>query len=219
MGLHAKAGKAPRYERGGVVRRLPGADGNQRLTALTGAVLLVLLAVEGFTLVSLGPMLPVHFFVGMLLVGPVLLKAGSTGYRFVRYYSGAPDYRRKGPPLPLLRLIGPFVVLSSLAVLGTGVLLAFAGPGNRQFLFLHKASFVIWFVLMTIHVLAYIWRVPGLIAADLRSGRGAGRDAGAPLPATGRVARWAAVVVALASSVILAAATLHLDALWPGFHH
>jgi hypothetical protein len=205
--MHAKPGMVPRSGRGGAVRRLPGADGNERLTALTGAVLLVLLAVEGFTLVSLGPLLPVHFFVGMLLVGPVLLKAGSTSYRFARYYTGAPDYRRKGPPHPLLRLIGPFLLLSSLAVLGTGVLLAFAGPGNRQFLFLHKASFVIWFVLMTIHVLAYIWRVPGLIAADRR------------FPATGRVARWAAVVVALASSVILAAATLHLAVPWQGSHH
>lgn len=217
MGMHAKAGMVPRYERRGALRRLPGADGNERLTALTGAVLLVLLAVEGFTLVALRPLLPVHFFVGMLLVGPVVLKAGSTGYRFVRYYSGAPDYRRKGPPNPLLRLLGPFVLLSSLAVLGTGVLLAFAGPGNRQFLFLHKASFVLWFVLMTVHVLAYVWRVPGLIAADLRGSRGAsgpGRDAGAVLPATGRVARWLAVTVALASGLILAAATLHLAVPW-----
>jgi hypothetical protein len=217
--MHSKAGTAPRYERGGVLRRLPGADGNERLTAITGAVLLVLLAVEGFTLVALRPLLPVHFFVGMLLVGPVVLKAGSTGYRFVRYYSGAPDYRRKGPPNPLLRLIGPVVLLSSLAVLGTGVLLAFAGPGNQQFLFLHKASFVIWFVLMAVHVLAYVWRVPGLIAADLRRSRGVGEGAGDRLPATGRAARWAAVVVALASGVILAAATLHLTVPWQGFHH
>lgn len=210
MGTHSRTGMAPRYERGGAPGRLPGADGNERLTALTGAVLLVLLAAEGFTLVSLGPLLPVHFFVGMLLVGPVLVKAGSTGYRFARYYTGAPDYRRKGPPTPLLRLIGPFVLLSSLAVLGTGVLLALAGPGNRQFLFLHKASFVIWFVLMTVHVLAYVWRVPGLIAADLPRSR---RPGGA-----GAVARWAAVTVALASSLILAAATLHLAVPWQGFH-
>jgi hypothetical protein len=216
MGVHAKTGMVPRYERGGA-RRLPGADGNERLTAITGAVLLALLAVEGFTLVALRPLLPVHFFAGMLLVGPVVLKAGSTGYRFVRYYSGARDYRRKGPPNPLLRLLGPFVLLSSLAVLGTGVLLAFAGPGNRQFLFLHKASFVIWFVLMTVHVLAYVWRVPGLIAADLRGSRGTSgpsRDAGAVLPATGRVARWLAVTVALASGLVLAAATLHLAVPW-----
>jgi hypothetical protein len=204
----------PRYRRGGALRRLSGADGNERLTAITGAVLLVLLAVEGFTIVAIRPLLPVHFFVGMLLVGPVLLKACSTTYRFARYYSGAPEYRRKGPPNPLLRLIGPFVLLSSLAVLGTGVALAFAGPGNQQFLFLHKASFVIWFILMMIHVLAYVWRVPGLIAADLRGSRGTGAGGEAALPATGRAARWAAVTVALVSGLILAAATLHLAVPW-----
>src|SRR5215469_606208 len=55
-----------------------GAAGNERLTAMTGAVLLVLLAVEGFTLLGLHSMLTLHFFVGMLLIGPVLLKIGST---------------------------------------------------------------------------------------------------------------------------------------------
>jgi hypothetical protein len=182
---------------------ISGADGNERLTALTGAVLLVLLAVEGFTIVAIRPLLSVHFFVGMLLVGPVLLKAASTGYRFVRYYTGAPDYRRKGPPQLLLRVIGPLLLLSSLAVLGTGVVLGLAGPGTRQFLFLHKASFVIWFVLMTVHVLAYVWRVPRLIAAGHRT--------------AGQVTRWSAVVVALASGLVLAAATLHLAAPWQAF--
>ena len=54
-----------------------GAEGNERLTAMTGAVLLVLLAVEGFTILRLGRLLTLHFFLGMLLLGPVALKAGS----------------------------------------------------------------------------------------------------------------------------------------------
>jgi hypothetical protein len=58
-----------------------GAAGNERLTAMTGAVLLVLLAAEGFTLLGVHRMLTLHFFLGMLLIGPVLLKIGSTGYR------------------------------------------------------------------------------------------------------------------------------------------
>ena len=211
-------GGDPQDERGGGVRRLSGADGNERLTAITGAVLLVLLAVEGFTIVAISPLLPVHFFVGMLLVGPVLLKAASTVYRFARYYTGAPQYLRKGAPHPLLRLIGSFVLLSSLGVVGTGIAAGLAGPGNRQFLFLHKASFVIWFCLMTVHVLAYVWRVPGLIAADFSSHRAParGRDGGtgAALPPAGRAARWAAVTVALVSGLILAAATLHLAVPW-----
>ena len=64
---------------------------------MTGAVLLVLLAAEGFTILSLGQLLTPHFFIGMLLLGPVALKAGSTMYRFVRYYAGSAPYRRKGP--------------------------------------------------------------------------------------------------------------------------
>ena len=35
-------------------------------------------------------------FIGLLLVPPVLLKLASTGYRFVRYYSGAPPTARRG---------------------------------------------------------------------------------------------------------------------------
>jgi hypothetical protein len=213
-----RPGGNPQDERGGALRRLSGAAGNERLTAITGAVLLVLLAVEGFTIVAIRPLLPVHFFVGMLLVGPVLLKAASTVYRFARYYTGAPEYLRKGPPHPLLRLIGPFVLLSSFGVVGTGIAAGLAGPGNQQLLFLHKASFVIWFCLMTVHVLAYVWRVPGLIAADLgghwAGARGRDGGASAALPPAGRTARWAAVTVALVSGLILAAATLHLAVPW-----
>ncbi len=149
-----------------------GADGNERLTALTGAVLFVLFAAEGVTIVFLRPLISIHFFVGMLLIGPVALKVCSTGYRFVKYYTGAPDYRRKGPPALLLRLLGPVVVLTSLAVIGTGIGLALGKPGHGLMLLAHKASFVLWFGAMTIHVLAYIWRVPGLVSADLRAARG-----------------------------------------------
>ena len=56
----------------------------------------MLLAVLGVTIVRLRPLLSEHLFVGMLLVPPVLLKMGSTGYRFARYYTGDRSYRRKG---------------------------------------------------------------------------------------------------------------------------
>ena len=52
-------------------RGFGGAEGNERLTAMTGLVLLVLLAVEGFTILRLGRLLTLHFFLGMLLLGPV----------------------------------------------------------------------------------------------------------------------------------------------------
>jgi hypothetical protein len=61
-----------------------GVAGNERLTAMTGFVLLVLFAAEGVTILRVHQLLTVHFFVGMLLVGPVALKVAATGYRFAR---------------------------------------------------------------------------------------------------------------------------------------
>ena len=165
------------------VRRPRGAEGNERLTALTGTVLLVLLAAEGVTILSLGRLLTLHFFIGMMLLGPVALKAGSTVYRFARYYAGSAPYRRKGPPALMLRLLGPLVLASTAGVFGTGVALAFAGPGNGPWLFLHKASFAVWFCVMTVHVLAYLPRLPRLLTAELRGRAGGYGPAGEYDPA------------------------------------
>jgi hypothetical protein len=52
--------------------------GNERLTAMTGAVLLVLFVAECLTLLNIGNLLTLHVFLGMLLLGPVGLKVGST---------------------------------------------------------------------------------------------------------------------------------------------
>ena len=167
-----------------------GAAGNERLTAMTGAVLLVLFAAEGVTILSLHRLLTLHFFLGMLLVGPVALKVASTGYRFARYYTGAGPYVRKGPPALLMRMLGPLVLITSLAVLATGVALALAGPGSGQWLFLHKASFVLWFGVMTIHVLVYAPRLPRLLAGGPAARRAATvlGGAGRALAAARRVA-------------------------------
>ena len=102
--------RSPLQPYGARLDRTGGATGNERLTAATGAVLLVLFAAEGFTILSIHQLITLHFFLGMLLIGPVLLKAGAVCYRFVRYYTGAAEYRRKGPPAPLLRVLGPVVL-------------------------------------------------------------------------------------------------------------
>ncbi|HEY5351399.1 MAG TPA: hypothetical protein VIK57_03000 [Streptosporangiaceae bacterium] len=193
-----------------------GAEGNERLTASTGAVLLVLFAAEGFTVLSIHQMITVHFFLGMLLIGPVALKAGSVIYRFARYYSGAREYRRKGPPAPLLRLLGPFVLITSLGVIGTGVMLAFTGTAAGPWLFLHKAFFVLWFGVMTIHVLTYVWRLPRLIGADLRGPAGFNRARGV---LAGRATRWLLLTASIVCGLLIAAMTVHLAAPWAGFHH
>jgi hypothetical protein len=190
-----------------------GAEGNERLTALTGSVLLVLFAIEGFTILSVHQLLTLHFFLGMLLIGPVALKACAVLYRFGRYYTGAAEYRRKGPPAPLLRVVGPLVLITSLAVLGTGVMLAIVGPsGMGIWLFLHRVSFILWFGVMTVHVLAYVWRLPRLISGDLATR--AGHLAHEVL--AGRGARWLVLTASLLVGLLLAMLTVHRVDLWFG---
>jgi hypothetical protein len=185
--------------------RMRGPAGNERLTATTAVLLLALLATEGVTILFLRPLLSVHVFVGMLLIPPVLLKLGSTAWRFVRYYAGDPAYRLKGPPHALMRIVvAPAVVLSTAALFTTGVLLLVVGPRGGIILGLHKASFVVWLAATGVHVLVYVFRLPALVRADW-SGRG--RTAWA-------AARLGLVVVSLAAGAVLAAATLHLAQPW-----
>ena len=153
-----------------------GPEGNARLTALTGAALLVLLAVEGVTLLSLRAMLSWHIFVGVLVVPVVALKLGSTGYRFFRYYTRQPDYVQEGPPHPLLRLLGPVVVLSTLVLLGTGLALIATGPGDGLVLNLHKASFFVWVGASGAHLLGHLGRLPRAVRADLGGGKPRGES-------------------------------------------
>jgi hypothetical protein len=145
----------------------PGVEGNARLTSSNAALLTALLAVEGVTILSIGSLLGVHVFVGMLLLPPVALKIGSTLYRFVRYYQGAPAYRRKGPPPWVLRAVGPFVVVLTVVVLASGVGLVLVGdPWRQRLLVVHKASFVLWFGAMTIHVLGHLAETTRLASRD-----------------------------------------------------
>lgn len=190
-----------------------GPEGNERLTAITGALLLVLFAAEGVTLLQLQSLLYWHYFIGLLLIGPVCVKIGSTCYRFARYYTHHQEYIRKGPPAPLLRVLGPFVILTTVGVIGTGVVLGLtkrATYHGLQILFLHKASFVLWVAVMTIHVLAYVWRLPALVGADLRSSPAYGTA----VVVGGRGLRWAVTAVGLGAGAVAAALGAHLAASW-----
>lgn len=197
-----------------------GAQGNERLTAITAAVLLILLAAEGVTILRIGRLLTLHFFLGMLLLGPVVLKAGSVLYRFFRYYTGNAPYRRKGPPAPLLRLLGPVIMLLTAGVFGSGVMLAILGPASRgQWLFIHKATFILWFCAMAVHVVAYAPRLPRLLAAEARGvadpeddGRRYARRAAAALG--GRGTRLALLIASLLAGLVIAVLTVHLAGAW-----
>jgi hypothetical protein len=209
-------------------RRSGGAEGNERLTAITGAVLLVLLAVEGYTILRIGRLLTLHFFLGMLLLGPVTLKAASVMYRFARYYTGSEPYRRKGPPQPLLRVLGPIIVLLTVCVFGSGIMLAVTGPsylGPSEWLTLHRLSFIGWLCAMTVHVLTYVWHLPRLLAAEahgisLAEGEagghgGAGRHARRAMGVLGgRGTRLALLIASLLAGLVIALLTVHLAGQW-----
>jgi hypothetical protein len=197
---------------------------------MTGAVLLILLAVEGYTILRIGRLLTLHVFLGMLLLGPVTLKAGSVLYRFARYYTGSEPYRRKGPPAPLLRVLGPINMLLTACVFGTGIMLAVTGPNNYSggdtgWLQLHRLSFLAWLFFMAIHVLAYVWRLPAVLAAEARGvslpdgGAGVqtavGRHARRAVEVLGgRGTRLALLVASLLAGLVIALLTVHLTGKW-----
>lgn len=203
-----------RHRADAALPRTGGPAGNAKLTAWTGLLLLVLFLAELLTLVNVGGLISWHIALGAALIPPALLKTATTGWRMVRYYTGSRHYKVAGPPPLLLRLLGPLVVLSTLALLGTGSLLGLLGT-TRSFtplvtvlgfaispLTLHQASFAVWAGATGLHVLARL--VPALRVAR-PSGPGSA-------PAPGRALRTAALVgvttlAAVASSVLLSVAS------------
>jgi hypothetical protein len=191
-----------------------GTTGNERLTAATGVLLLVLLAVIGVTILRLGQLLWVHLFVGMLLLPPVLLKMGSTGYRFARYYTANSAYREKGPPAAPMRLLAPFVVISTVVVMGSGVALLFAGPSSRRTLFpIHKLSFFAWLAFTVLHVLGHLLDLPAPLRADFRG------NAGLSGQEPGRDGRVLSLVGVLVAGLVLAVLLIPEFSPWLHAHH
>jgi hypothetical protein len=171
-----------------------GTDGNERLTTLTGAILVVLLAIIGVTILRIRQLIDLHLFVGLLLLGPVALKLASTGYRFVRYYTRSAAYRDKGPPELPLRLIAPVVVLTTIAVFVSGIVLMFEGAGHRNpWLEIHKVSFILWVVFTGVHVLGHLPRVAALLVPSWK-----------PPQIEGRGARAIAIASALVGGAVVA---------------
>jgi hypothetical protein len=172
-------------------------------------VLVVLLAALGLTILSIQSLIWWHFLLGMLLIPPVLLKLASTGWRFIRYYAGTPEYVRRGPPLLPLRLMAPLLIAATLAVFATGVALLVVGPAGGLLVGLHKASFIAWFAVTAVHVLAHVRPLSRLVAADWRL---------RPVPSERRVPgtswRLWLLAVTLVAGAVLAAATVHYAEPW-----
>jgi hypothetical protein len=192
-----------------------GPAGNAVLTAWTGLVLLVLGVAELLTLLDVRGLVSWHIAIGALLVPPALVKTATTGWRVVRYYRGDPAYGDAGPPPLLLRLLGPLVVASTLAVLASGVWLVVLGQDrSRQALVtalglrvdwitVHQAAFAVWATATGLHLLG---RIVAAVRLTLLAERGR------RIPGTR--ARLAVLAVAVASAAVLAVLLVRADGPW-----
>ena len=179
---------------------------------MAGVVLIALFAALGVTILRIGQLIWLHLFLGLLLLGPVLLKLASTAYRFARYYMRAAIYLAKGPPALALRAMGPVLVLLTVVVFASGIVLLFEGPRHRAtWLSIHKVSFIVWVVLFGLHLLAH---VPGLP----RSLRAVRLEAdGSPLEGAiggGSAGRWIALIGMLVGGAVLAIALIPHFSSW-----
>lgn len=201
-----------------------GPAGNARLTGWLGLTLLVLSVAELVTVLDVSGLITWHIALGAILIPPSLVKTATTGWRVVRYYTGSAVYVAAGPPPLLLRALGPLVVLSTLAVLGTGVLVGVLGQdGGRQSLFrvvgtgispltLHQASVIVWAVATGLHVLARLVPAAQLVRPPER-------------PVPGAASRVAVLVATGIGAALLVPLLLAVSSGWrsgdryDGFHH
>jgi hypothetical protein len=196
--------------------RTGGPAGNAHLTAVVGLVLLVLFIAELVTLLDVNGLISWHIGIGVVLIPPALAKTATTGWRILRYYTGVRSYRDAGPPPMLLRILGPFVVASTLAVLGSGLALIALGPGSSRAsvltvvgqqvspLTIHQACFILWAVATGLHVL--VRTVP---AVQLVMPSGNRRP-----PVGGAAGRGVFLLATLVAAAIAAAIVLGLSSSW-----
>jgi hypothetical protein len=106
----------------------------------------------------------------------------------VRYYRYNQPYRTAGPPPLVLRVLGPLVVLSTLAVLGSGVALILVhpstsredligGPIGVSLLDIHKLAFLLWAAATGVHTLGRLVPAVRLTVIPQLAGRVPGRMA------------------------------------------
>ena len=187
--------------------------GNERLTAAVGLLLLVPILVEVATvLLGVHTFMSAHVFVGLALIPPVLLKLGSTVWRFVRYYTGSRPYVALGPPQIAMRVLAPLFVAATVVLFGSGVAMGLLhGQSLDWARRLHGPASVIWLSLLGLHVLVYFTRAVRRTADDA-----------APQPrsrARGAGIRALALAAAIVSGVVIAGATVPAQHRWIDIRH
>jgi len=154
----------------------PEVAANERLTAVNGALLFILMAAIAVTVLFIRPLLSVHYLVGILVIPPLALKLFSTGYRFVRYYGNDVAFRLAGaPPLLLRFVVAPVLVVSTIAVFGTGLeLWAFGLRFGAFWITAHTLSAVVFMVAVIAHSLSHLRRSADAVADVVSAPRSRG---------------------------------------------
>jgi hypothetical protein len=204
------------HRRDGVLPGTGGPAGNARLTAWTGAILFVLFVAELVTLLDVHGLVSWHVALGVLLVPPALLKTASTGWRFVRYYArGRPDVEA-GPPIMPLRVLGPVVIVTTLGLLGSGlVLIALGEQRSREdgalglsWVNIHQGFFIASGIALGLHFLARA--VPAWMLVTGRRKE----ESGAAPRVPGGAARLVLVALSLAVAGVTTALVLPAASSW-----
>jgi hypothetical protein len=192
----------------GRVRDQLNPEGNERLTATVGLVLVVLTLVELATLVlGLGQLLSVHVFIGLVLIPPILLKLASTGWRFTRYYTRSEAYRLKGAPQIAMRMLAPLLVAATVVLFASGVAIGLlhghALSIARQ---LHGPASVVWMIVVGLHVLVYLRRALLRAREDVTASTRAS--------VRGAKARLYLLAGAIVAGIVVGVATLPAEHRW-----
>lgn len=147
--------------------KIENVEGNSRLTALVGFILLGLFLGELFTLSSLRTLLPLHIFLGLLLIPPLLLKLSSVLWRFFHYYLKNEAYNRAGAPALIARLLGPLLAATTVVLLGSGVMMV-VNIDRAQALNIHRSSYPPWLFFIALHVAIHLKKMVFKGSADYR---------------------------------------------------
>ncbi|MDA8263556.1 MAG: hypothetical protein M0Z47_12085 [Actinomycetota bacterium] len=192
---------------------------NTRLTSLVGLVIFVELFLIGITVPAISQLLAYHVILGFALIPPLLIKLTSTSYRFVRYYTRNPRYYAAGPPQMLLRVAAPLLIISTIALFGSGVELMLKGPtafSTQTWRGIHQASFVIWFALAAIHIVSYLPKAVYQGGRDLGL-RSLGMIRFSAARVSGSGGRILVAIAVVLFGVLLAAWGYHTIAPWQHF--
>jgi hypothetical protein len=188
-------------------------DGNERLTAAVGVLLLAPVVVEIATvLLGVHTFMSWHVFVGLALIPAVMLKLVSTGWRFARYYTRSRAYVAHGPPELAMRLLAPLLIVATVVLFSSGVAMGFL-HGHSLLIArrLHGPASVIWLLLLGLHVLVYLG---GALRSTVEDVVPDDRP-----PVRGKGARLYALATAVVCGLVLGAALLPAQHRWGNIRH